>query len=394
MIVLFPTGSDAPLRHWPIATGVTIAINLICYGWQLATPEFTESFMLIYGTFHPITWLTAAYLHADLGHLIGNMMFLFIYGLIIEGKTGWWRFLLVYNACAVSSGILISLWTMSFTTGACLGASCAIFGLMLICFLWAPENEVSFLVAGVFFYRPFIHQFEVAVQNLCFFFVALNLVIAAFTEFAMSSEVLHLLGIAPGVFIGWAMIRFRQVNCDGHDLISIMGNKRGQSQLTHQEEAEQQERKLEQQRKRRAKLEKGMEMVNFYLQQQHYEMAVQRFDTLRRLKKGLVMDESLMVQLINGLEKQPAQTELYRTMLQRYLEHYQTLAHSVKLKLAKLIFTTQQAPRRVLRTLAEIDRDKLNRTEQKIFLALVKRAKQQVADGVIELQETKEHGEK
>ena len=386
MFFIIPTGSDAPLRHWPIATGVTIAINVVFFALQITAPGFTESLILNFGTFDPLRWLTAAYLHADWSHIFGNMMFLFIYGLIVEGKIGWWRFLLVYNACAVSSGILISLWTMFYTAGACLGASCAIFGIMLICFLWAPENEVSFTAVGVFFFRPFIHCFDVTVQNLCFFFVAMNLVIAAFTEFAMSSEVLHLLGAIPGVVIGSAMLKMRRVNCDGHDLFSIMSDKRGQCQLTVEELAQQQQQRLARKRQRRAEFEKGMEMVDFYMSEQHYEMAIKRFDSMRHLKKGLVMDEALMVQLINGLAKEPEKVSTYRSMLLRYLEHYDSLQALVTMKLVKLILTTEQAPRRALRILAELDRRSFSTSERRAFRSLVKNARRQINDGVIEVQ--------
>ena len=386
MFFIFPTGSDAPLRHWPIATGVTIAINVVFFTLQLAAPGFTDDFMLQYGTVDPLTWLTAAYLHADLSHLMGNMMFLFIYGLVVEGKIGWWRFFLVYNACAVLSGILISLLTMWFVSGACLGAGCAIFGLMLICFLWAPENEISFTIAGVFFFRPFVHSFSVTIQNLCFFFVAMNLIIAAFTEFAMSSEVLHLLGVIPGVVIGSAMLKMRRVNCDGHDLFSIMSDKRGQCQLTVEELAQQQQQRLARKRQRQAEFEKGMQMVDFYVSEGHYEMAIKRFDSMRHLKNGLVMDESLMVQLINGLGKKPENVSTYRRMLLRYLEHYDSLQALVTMKLVKLILTTEQAPRRALRILAELDRSSFSTSETRAFRSLVKNARRQIDDGVIEVQ--------
>jgi len=386
VIFIFPTGSDAPLRHLPIATGLTIAINIVFFALQLTTPGFTDDFKLQFGTFDPLTWLTAAYLHGDFSHLIGNMMFLFIYGLVVEGKIGWWRFLLVYNGCAVSSGVLISLWAMSFVSGACLGASCAIFGLMLICFLWAPENEISFTIAGVFYFRPFVHSFSVAIQNLCFFFVAMNLIIAAFTEFAMSSEVLHLLGVIPGVAIGSAMLKMRRVNCDGHDLFSIMSDKRGQCQLTVEELAQQQRQRLAQKRRRRAELEKGMEMVEFYVSEKHYEMAIRRFDSLRHIKSGLVMKESLMVQLINGLGKKPEKVSTYRRMLLRYLEHYDSLQTLVTMKLVKLVLTTEQAPRKALRILSGLDRSSFSSSEARAFRTLLNNARGQIKAGVIELE--------
>lgn len=386
MFFIIPTGSDAPLRHWPIATGVTIAINVVFFVLQTTIPGFTDSLILEFGSFNPLTWLTAAYLHGDFFHLFGNMMFLFIYGLIVEGKIGWWRFLLVYNTCAVSSGVLISLWTMFYTAGACLGASCAIFGIMLICFLWAPENEVSFTVVGVFFFRPFVYCFDATVQNLCFFFVAMNFVIAAFTEFAMSSEVLHLLGAIPGVVIGSAMLKMRRVNCDGYDLFSIMSGKQGQCQLTVEELAQREQECLARKRERRAEFDKGMEMVDFYVSEKHYEMAIMRFDSLRHLKKGLEMDESLMVELINGLAKKPEKASTYRSMLQRYLEHYERLRVPVTMKLVRLILTTEQAPRRAMRLLLELDSSSFSKNETRVFRTLVKAAKQQISEGVIELQ--------
>ena len=143
MFIVIPTGTDAPIYHYPIMTGVTIGINVLVGVLQLLIPGFTEQFVLEFGTFRPYTWLTSAYLHADIGLLIGNMVFLFIYGVIVEGKVGWWRFALIYNASAIFASLLIAILTIP-SSDYTLGASCAIYALMAICFLWAPENEVRF----------------------------------------------------------------------------------------------------------------------------------------------------------------------------------------------------------------------------------------------------------
>ena len=129
-----------------------------------------------------------------------------------------------------------------------------------------------------------------------------------------------------------------------------------------------------------------MEMVDFYVSEGHYEMAIKRFDSMRHLKKGLVMDESLMVQLINGLGKEPEKVSTYRSMLLRYLEHYDSLQALVMMKLVKLILTTEQAPRRALRILAELDRRSFSTSETRAFRSLVKNARRQINDGVIEVQ--------
>ena len=98
------------------------------------------------------------------------------------------------------------------------------------------------------------------------------------------------------------------------------------------------------------------------------------------------MDEALMVKIINGLGKDPEKASTYRRMLQHYLEHWERLRIPVTMKLVKLILTTEQAPRRALRLLLDLDRSSFNKKETRIFGALAKAAQQQIREGVIELQ--------
>jgi len=93
-----------------------------------------------------------------------------------------------------------------------------------------------------------------------------------------------------------------------------------------------------------------------------------------------------MVQIINGLGKEPEKVATYRSMLQRYLKHHESLRTPVTMKLVKLILTTEQAPRKALRLLLELDRESFNKSETKVFRSLVKSAQQQIREGVIELQ--------
>ena len=41
------------------------------------------------------------FLHGDLGHLLGNMLFLLVFGDNIEHSIGHWRFLVFYLLCGV-----------------------------------------------------------------------------------------------------------------------------------------------------------------------------------------------------------------------------------------------------------------------------------------------------
>lgn len=83
--------------------------------------------------------LTATFLHGDWDHLIGNLVFLLMLGLLVERALGPWLFLGLY----LLSGIAASwLWavTEAFDTSL-LGASGAIAGLMgALCVLWGMRR--------------------------------------------------------------------------------------------------------------------------------------------------------------------------------------------------------------------------------------------------------------
>ena len=95
---------------------------------------------------HPLQWVTSPFLHADLMHLIGNMIFLWAFGLVIEGKLGWLRFAALYLGMGVAQSAFEQVCTLGFGEGGSLGASAIIYGLMVMAMVWAPRNEMSCLL--------------------------------------------------------------------------------------------------------------------------------------------------------------------------------------------------------------------------------------------------------
>ena len=69
MFFLIPIGTDAPLYHPPIATGVIIVLNILLFILQLTIGGFTEQWALLHGTINPLNCLISPYLHADFFHL-------------------------------------------------------------------------------------------------------------------------------------------------------------------------------------------------------------------------------------------------------------------------------------------------------------------------------------
>ncbi len=54
----------------------------------------------------PLTLFTYMFLHADIIHLVGNMLFLWVYGDNVEGALGRLRFLVFYLACGVAGALV------------------------------------------------------------------------------------------------------------------------------------------------------------------------------------------------------------------------------------------------------------------------------------------------
>ena len=183
------------------------------------------------------------------------------------------------------------------------------------------------------------------------------------------------------------MLAARRVNCEGQDFVSIMTGKRGQEQLTVEEISEREADRKELAREKRQELADGLKMVAHYVDRGHYEVGFKRFESLARNREGLVLDESLLVKMINGTEKQPDQAKLYRKLLKYYVAHYQRLKVNVTFKLAKLLIQKDNQPREALKQLQRLDQSTMSPGEQGMLAKLAKFAKKQVAAGAIEIQQ-------
>jgi hypothetical protein len=103
--------------------------------------------------------------------------------------------------------------------GASLGASAAIFGLLGVAMMWAPRNDFECL------WR--FGTCEIPVLVFAGFKFALEAVGVIFQGFAMSGSLLHLMGAAFGLALGEVWIKRGWVDCEGHDLFSVMTGNEG-----------------------------------------------------------------------------------------------------------------------------------------------------------------------
>jgi membrane associated rhomboid family serine protease len=93
------------------------------------------------------SYLTYAFLHLDVWHLLGNMMFLWVFGDNVEDAFGHVRFLLFYMLCAIAAAAAHAV-TMPQSEATLIGASGAVSGVVVAYLLLHPRVRIWVLAFG------------------------------------------------------------------------------------------------------------------------------------------------------------------------------------------------------------------------------------------------------
>lgn len=165
---MIPLRDNIPSRTAPVMTVSLIAFNVLVFFYQLSLgPQlrgFVREFAVIPARyFHdvyvgPGGWiqpLSAAdlivplfasmFMHGGWLHLIGNMLYLWIFGDNVEDRMGRGRFLIFYLLCGLVAS-LAHIWTNPNSRIPSLGASGAIAGVLSAYLLLYPRARVLVLM--------------------------------------------------------------------------------------------------------------------------------------------------------------------------------------------------------------------------------------------------------
>ncbi|MDX6397751.1 MAG: hypothetical protein QOJ43_1159 [Gaiellaceae bacterium] len=125
---MLPLRDNVPTRSFPLVTVALIAANVLV--WVLyQLPNLDESIVeLAYqpcevvntcptvGQDWPVTAITSMFMHGSWAHLLGNMLFLWIFGNNVEDALGKVRFLLFYLAGGLVATATQTVITLAFAT--------------------------------------------------------------------------------------------------------------------------------------------------------------------------------------------------------------------------------------------------------------------------------------
>lgn len=113
--------------------------------------------------------LTYQFLHANLGHILFNMVALWFFGPVVEERFGHVRFLLYYLSCGVAAALFSSLlgalglFDAEWSYVPMVGASGSIYGVMAACAVLFPHARVQLLFPPI---DLSVRQFAIAVLGI------------------------------------------------------------------------------------------------------------------------------------------------------------------------------------------------------------------------------------
>jgi membrane associated rhomboid family serine protease len=160
---MIPIRDINPTRRFPLVTVGIIVLNVLVFGFEFLLPvNALEGLVETWGLtpyrltgLEPlafVTVFTSMFLHSGIAHLLGNMLYLWIFGDNIEAAMGPARFIVFYLLCGVGAALGQTL-VSPLSTIPMVGASGAISGIMGGYLLLYPRAEVETLVFLGYFIR-------------------------------------------------------------------------------------------------------------------------------------------------------------------------------------------------------------------------------------------------
>jgi membrane associated rhomboid family serine protease len=160
--MFIPLRDENPSGKFAFVNIGLIVANIVVFLYQLTlTPHAFQVFVTAnamvparipavlngYGSFEAafLPLVTSMFLHAGIAHILGNMLFLGIFGDNVEAAFGHLRYLLFYFVCGVGAGLMHIAFNFNSHIPA-LGASGAISGVLGAYIVLEPRNRILTLI--------------------------------------------------------------------------------------------------------------------------------------------------------------------------------------------------------------------------------------------------------
>ena len=422
-----PLGTDAPIYHRPWVTWGLIAAYALVFlaTWPLAEklglPDF-ETTGMRFGVevgdgLHPMQWLTYHFLHLGWAHFIGNMVFLWSFGLVVEGKIGNLRFAAVYFAVQALGAAIVQTAFLGDGYNFVVGASLGITGLMAACLIWAPKNELYVGYMYWLLFRARAGVAEMTLQTFLTLYLMIDVVIVAFMPTVLTSAMLHVCGLVLGLIYAIVAVKRDWVDCERWDIFSVIAGKHGtQLKRSAYEEldtslgpSEAVKKKLRR-RKEKARREKEIDpfappdstatvgdsggsatetleaKARTLIRAGKPRAAARLIEQRRRAEPSFSVPRAELLLLAKGLHK-AGKSKACLDYLAEYLKRYPTGSDRVRLLAADLLLKEHDRPATAQKILSKVDKTELSEADRATYRKLVNRCEERLESGVLELRD-------
>jgi membrane associated rhomboid family serine protease len=212
---MIPLKDDIQTQTFPLITIALIAINMLVYVYQLTlSTEGLETFLFRYGAIpgrliHPfggfqstpqtipysLTIFSSMFIHGGTLHLLGNMLYLWIFGNNVEDYLGHIKFIIFYLISGFFAAFIHTLSDLN-SPIPMIGASGAIAGILGAYLILFPRANVSTLFIFIIFFK-IIKVPAVLILGLWFLVQLLN----AGTVAGSVAWYAHVGGFLTGIFL-------------------------------------------------------------------------------------------------------------------------------------------------------------------------------------------------
>lgn len=335
----------------------------------------------------PLQWFTCFFLHLDAMHLIGNMVFLALFGLVVEGRMGNWQFAVYYLALGVVDSFVTQLITLGAgESGMALGASGAIYGVMATAMLWAPQANVTCLFWIFFVLIPV----RVPVMIFGVIYVLMDVTSIVFGSRLIDTGFLHVVGAIVGVAASTYVLRSGWVDTEHEDFFCIiselMGNdpRKKKKKLKPAEIARLNEERKEKEASKKFRLEQIWRSIDAHLDANNLDAAIMMERQARQLDASSTWDEPRLLKLIGKLQnkKKWDQIVFYSEL---YLGRFQSRAITIQLNLAKILLLQKHSPRKALKAIRSLEGMELEPQQAETFRQIILKSRQMIDAGTLEL---------
>jgi membrane associated rhomboid family serine protease len=227
---MIPIRTDRKLRHPPLVNYMLILANVAVFVvFQHAQGDLPAArpFLLHPDMPQVNQFFTCMFMHNDWTHLIGNMLFLWVFGNAVNDSFGSVGYLAFYLAGGVFAGVGYVLLSGAAPVLGASGAISAVTGAFLVLF---PRVRVTLLLLLPFLLMP------LEIPSLIF--LLLQFVWNLYASFKTSpgsavAYAAHASGYLFGIIVAAPLLAVRLLPRDGYDLLSMFGTWRQRQAYRH-----------------------------------------------------------------------------------------------------------------------------------------------------------------